>query len=482
MPPIIFHLDMNSYFASVEQQDNQQYRGRPLGVCEHLGGIIIAASIEAKRWGIKTGTPVWEARKLFPKIILTKTHPDRYRLYIKRVIKVVSDYTGLVEQASIDEVFLDMTKACNIRGLSAGKLLGLRDPFEEAVNIAREIKRRMKVEVGDYLTCSIGIGENKLLAKIGSDMQKPDGIIVIRDKLIVPIPTLGSGLQPPTGRSLGDDKLSGVLLLTKNELYQRLKLTDIPGIGRRQEKNLNKLGIKTLLNLKNYPLSRLVARFGINGYHLHQMGQLKGSWKPDVERDEIIKSIGHMYTLPKEYREPKFFAPVLYKLCEMVATRLRKQGLMGNVIHFYIHPVTNFNGKVGLKSSTEELSQDYLHSHTGKISNGASDKNYEGFGQSLKLGFYVYDGREIFLQCMKIFESFRAPPPAFKLIGVTVAGLRPYVHQLSLFGHEARLRGLVGALDKINAKYGDFTLCRVPILAAKNVFQDSVGFGRIKEK
>ncbi len=76
--PIIIHLDMNSYFASVEQQDNPSWRGRPLGVCEHLGGIIIGASIEAKKWGIKTGTPVWEARKLYPKIILTHTLAERF--------------------------------------------------------------------------------------------------------------------------------------------------------------------------------------------------------------------------------------------------------------------------------------------------------------------------------------------------------------------------------------------------------------------
>ena len=83
---------MNSYFASVEQQDHPEYRDKPLGVCEHLGGIIIAASVQAKRWGIKTGTPVWEARKLYPKIILSHTHPDRYRYYNHLMVKVVSDY------------------------------------------------------------------------------------------------------------------------------------------------------------------------------------------------------------------------------------------------------------------------------------------------------------------------------------------------------------------------------------------------------
>jgi DNA polymerase-4 len=359
---------------------------------------------------------------------------------------VVSDYTGFVEQASIDELYADVTKVCNVRNPkfkylnpkqiinSKSEILNPRwlDPFEEAVEIALVIKQRMKKEVGDYLTCSIGIADNKLVAKIASDMQKPDGIVIV-----------ASGkLQVTRGNSR-------VLWLSKDDLYHRLKLTDIPGIARRQEKNLNKLGIRTLADLRDCPAAKLVAHFGINGYHLHKMGQLEGSWKPEVEQDNKIKSIGHMYTLPMEYSEQKFFVPVLYKLCEMVAKRLRKQGLAGNIVHFYIR-----------------------------------DKDYESFGQSLKLDFYIYDGREIFLQCLDIFNRLNKPAGSteIKLIGVTVAGLRPYVKQLSLFGSEERLRNITAALDKVNAKYGDFTLCRVPVLAAGKVFRDSIGFGRIKEK
>jgi DNA polymerase IV len=453
MQPIVMHLDMNSYFASVEQQDNPAFRGRPLGVCEHLGGIIIAASIEAKRWGIKTGTPVWEARKLYPKIILSHTHPDRYRLFHKRLVRVVSDYTSYVERYSIDEVFLDITKQCNIKELKTkfqepdefqapnfksknGSLkkfyqkirqdLSAVDPYREAVRIAREIKLRMKREVGDYLTCSVGLAENKLLAKIGSDLKKPDGIVVI--------------MQSRQNEEYQIEGL-GAVIFTKSELYSQLKLTDIPGIGRRQEKNLNALGVKTLLDLKNYPKSLLVARFGIVGQHLHTMGQLEGSWKPAVEQDEEIKSIGHMYTLPVLYREREFFVPVLYKLCEMVARRLRRQDLMGNVLHFYL-----------------------------------AGKDHEGLGQSKRLGYYLYDGREIFCEAVAMLESFAAAGPEsfgggeYKLIGVTVAGLRPYIRQLSLFGTEEKHRRTMAALDEINSKYGDFTVCRVPVLKAKGSF------------
>lgn len=433
MQPIIMHLDMNSYFASVEQQDNLQWRGKPLGVCEHLGGIIIAASVDAKRWGIKTGTPVWEAKKLYPKIILTHTHPDRYRYYHLQMVKVVSNYTANVERYSIDEVYLDITKQCNVIGVR-GKGEEAREyirvnPWEEAVRIAQTIKRRMKKEVGDYLTCSIGIAENKLLAKIASDLKKPDGVVVI------------SNSQLATRNS------PNLLTLSKDDLYYKLQLTDIPGIGRRQEKNLNELGIKTLLDLKNTHKSKLVARFGnIGGHHLYSMGQLEGSWKADVEEDSEIKSIGHMYTLPQEFREKKFFVPVLYKLAEMVGRRMRKQNLMGNILHFYLR-----------------------------------DKNYEGFGTSKRLGYYLYDGRDIFLECMKVFENFKVTSGQFKLIGVTIAGLTEHINQLSLFGTEEKHRKLMRAFDSINEKYGDFTVCRVPLLAAGKVFRDSIGFGRLKE-
>ncbi len=493
---------MNSYFASVEQQDNLSWRGKPVGVCEHLGGIIIAASVEAKKWGIKTGTPVWEAKKLYPKIILTQTHAERYRFYTRRFLKVVGDYTDKVEKYSIDECFLDLTRVCNVRnffspsranpnapedeprdllyqtdpstprpfGYAQGdpelnrtgrmhSLVGMGqfsiDPFEEAANIAREIKRRFKTEVGDWLRCSVGIADNKALAKIASDLKKPDGLTVIHNGCV------GEDIILPRQRA--DDirpYSADCLVLSKGDLYHQLKLTDVPGIGRRQERNLNELGIKTLKDLRDFPRSHLVARFGrVAGHHLYNLGQLEGTWKAEVHQEQEIKSMGHMYTLPQEFRKPEFFVPVLYKLCEMVGRRLRKKQLMGNVISCYYH-----------------------------------DKDYQGFGDSKKLRYFLQDGREIFLECLKMIKpgvgAGLKPAPTgiypinvagIKLIGVTVAGLRPYIHQMSLFGDIERQRALVAALDDINDKYGEFTVLRAQMMAAGKAFRDSVGFGRVKE-
>ncbi len=420
MQQIIAHIDMNSYFATCEQQDNLEWRNKPVAVCEHLGGIIIAASIEAKKWGIKTGTPVWEARKLYPKIIFTKTHPDRYRFYTARFLKVFADYTDKIEKYSIDEAFLDLTKSCNVRGVVNGKLQKL-DPWLEARRVVMEIKQRMKTEVGDYITCSAGISYSKLVAKIASDLQKPDGLVIVRPE-------------------------------EKQKLYKRLKLTDVPGIGNRMERQLNKLGIYTLEDLRDYPQDKLVTHFGIQGFHLHSMGQLEGSWKEnfDESSSSTMKSIGHMYTIPQEFRQKRVLQQVLYKLCEMVGSRLRVNGLSGNSISVHIN-----------------------------------DPERVSVSGSKKIGYFTQDGREIFLEALRFLQnqplSMEELEKQVYFIGITVSGLQPLVNQPSLFDYTNRRNLLMSSLDKINNKYEDFTIARVPAFLARHIIRDSVGFGRMKE-
>jgi DNA polymerase-4 len=413
---IIMHIDMNSYFASCEQQDNFLWRGKPLGVCEHLGGIIIAPSVEAKEWGVKTAMPVWEARKLCPQIILTKTNPDRYRFYTARFLRVLNDYTSHVEKYSIDEAFLDVTDVTNIFQPNKDGVLTVVDPFVEAEKIGKEIQRRVKEEVGDYLRCSVGIAWNKLVAKIASDMKKPNGLVVLRQS-------------------------------DKDWLYEKLKLTDVPGIGNRMVNRLFSLGIRTLVDLKNFSKEQLVAMFGIPGYHLASMGRLEGSYKEGFSEDEEVKSIGHMYTIPKDQRSSFILMTVLYQLSEMVAIRLRKQGFSATVIAAFVR-----------------------------------DDKYESFGGSQKLGENISDGKKLFdvaryiLKKQKISDNF-VP----KLVGVTASGLVKSAQQSSLFLSDRKIEGLNSALDDINDKYGPYTVGRAVPMAAKSVIRDSVGFGRMKE-
>ncbi len=218
------------------------------------------------------------------------------------------------------------------------------------------------------------------------------------------------------------------------------------------QKRLNVLGIKDLIELRDYPASKLVAHFGIMGYHLHRMGQLSGSWKEGFGDDgiETMKSIGHMYTIPKEHRQKDVLQEVLYKLCEMVGVRLRVNGVQGNNISVYFH-----------------------------------DKDRIGSGRSKDIGYNVNDGRVIFQECMAML---RAIDPEMKqwqgnlyLIGVTVAGLTPYSAQQSLFGLDEKHARSVAALDKINEKYEDFTIARAPAFKARHILRDSIGFGRMKE-
>ncbi len=406
---VIFHIDMNSYFASCEQQANPFLRGKPIGICEHLGGIIIAPSIEAKKMGVKTAMPVWEAKKLCPQIKLFFTDPEKYRETTHRFLYIFSKHTEKIEKYSIDEAFLDMTD--NVKDAE--------DPWAAAEQIGLDIKKEMKKYVGDWIRCSIGISNNKFLAKIASDLKKPDGLTIVRPE-------------------------------NKDFLYDVLKLTDVPGIASRTERNLNYLGIRTLRDLRDYPADKLYAQFGIAGYHLHKMGQLEGSWHEEFDPEDKAdrhKSMGHAYTLPSKCDDKAVAAQMLYKISEMVGKRLREANMVGCVVHLMTH---------------DKSSHDYYH-------------------KSKKLGYYLQDGHDIFLEANAMFAEKARTSSVFKLIGVTVSGLKDFSDQQSLFEKDRRKNQLVKSLDKINDKYGDFTIARVPAWQAEDYIRDSVGFGRMKE-
>ncbi len=160
----ILHLDMNSYFATAEQQANPYLRGKPVGITKAIGrGCVIAASVEAKRFGVRTGTTVWEAQKLCPQIILVPSDMDKYFAITEGLIKIIADYSPTVEVFSIDEMFLDIS---DTQKLFPGQALGM----------ALEIKQRVKADLGEWLKCSTGISFTKLLAKLASEMHKPDGL------------------------------------------------------------------------------------------------------------------------------------------------------------------------------------------------------------------------------------------------------------------------------------------------------------------
>jgi len=443
---VIFHIDMNSYFASCEQQANPHLRTRPVGVCEHLGGIIIAPSIEAKRLGIKTACPVWEARKICPDIILLPVDPDKYRDITRRFLKIFSDYSDLVERYSIDEAFLDITHL--VRGSK-------KNCWGAALLYALEIKWRIRREVGEWLTCSVGCGPNKLVAKIASDMDKPDGVTVISDKDV-------------------------------GKLYDKLSLTDIPGIATMTQRQLNSLGIFSLRDLAEYPESKLRAHFGITGHHLHQMGKLEGGTDLVTPAEETVKSMGHAYTMPRATSDEHIIKKLLFKLSEKVAARLRRRNLWGSVISCYASFVTSPALQAPSRySPSRQVGMGHLltspkSEREGERLGSSRSDSYSGIGKSRHIKDLANDGKTIFLEAWTLFKSFRANLP-LRMVGVTVSGLVENVRDEPLFPRYRKPRLASQAVDKVNGKYGDFTLCRAALLHARDLAPDTVGFGRIKE-
>ena len=287
---IILHIDMNSYFASCEQQANPFLRGKPVGVCSYLSknGCIIASSIEAKKKGVKTGCRVLEAKILCPEIILLENEPAKYRSITEKIFSILSEYTDTLEPYSIDEAFLDLT--------------GWVKDLAEAKNKGEEIRQRIKQEVGEWLKSSVGISHTRWLAKFASDIAPKDSVLVIK----------------------------------KNEIDKFLKrpLTDAWGINVRLEARLNALGIFDLLDLKNYPVTNLMQVLGKMGYYL--WANVNGLEGEKVKRGEEIrpKSMGHTYCLYKKSRDINYLSSILLKLCEKTGRRLRLMRLEAYQIGF----------------------------------------------------------------------------------------------------------------------------------------------------
>jgi DNA polymerase-4 len=291
MERIILHIDMNAFFASVEQQSNPALRGKPVAVSgSESRTVILTASYEARAYGVKTGMTLWEARQKCPELILVPTNNRLYTWVSSRIIDIMRDYTPLVEVFSIDEAFLDITGSVKL--------------FGGAERICALIKSRIKADFG--ITCSIGVAPNKLLAKLASDMQKPDGLTVI-----------------------GCDEIATVL--------ERLPIRELCGIGRKTEQQLLMMGIRTCGELGRYDLRLLEKKFGVVGRKLHFMGRgIDNSPVVAEEEAEEVKSVGHSTTLKKDLTERDDILKVLLQLSEMVGRRARRYGVAGKTVHLTI--------------------------------------------------------------------------------------------------------------------------------------------------
>lgn len=304
----ILHIDINSCFASCEQQDNPDLRGKPVGVLQDSGkrSVVIGSSREAKRFGVETGMPIWEAKRLCPGLIAVPADFKRYAHYSRLFRKVCFDYSDRVEVFSIDELFMDVTETKQLFSGKSRDLLQTRpDPGidGEALVVAYELKRRLKHEVGDYLTVSIGIAPNKMLAKLASGSQKPDGLVVVTPE-------------------------------HRLEFLDTHPLWHICGIGTRIERRLKRMGIYTIRQLRQTPKEYLVREFGV-------LGQIYWNWGHGEDTDPVSlaweldpdKSYGNQMTLPNDTKDEKETLQVLLWLSWQVAARLRDHRAAGRTVH-----------------------------------------------------------------------------------------------------------------------------------------------------
>jgi DNA polymerase IV len=293
VPPlqrIVFHVDMDAFFVSVEELQDPSLRGKAVvvGGQRDERGVVSAASYEARKFGVHSAMPLRTAAKMCPHAIFVDGHPDLYREYSQRAREVLHDFSPAVEMASIDEAYLDMTGTEKLHGpplQSAGKL-----------------HQAMKVRTG--LNCSIGIGTSRLMAKICSDQAKPNGVLFV-------LPGQEESFLAP------------------------LDVGRIPGVGKVTKAHLNNMGIVHIGDLLRVDPAVLEENFGKWGGALagKARGEDAGAWfEGEVGADWQAKSISHEHTFGQDTRDLEKLESTLLRLCEMVARRLREQGFAARTL------------------------------------------------------------------------------------------------------------------------------------------------------
>ncbi len=280
----ILHVDMDAFFAAIEQRDEPKHRGRPVLVGgAGPRGVVAAASYEARAFGCHSAQPMAMARRLCAQAVVLPPRRQRYNEVSRQVFAILEAFTPLVEPLSIDEAFLDVT----------GTDRSLGTPHRIAV----AIKQRIRDELG--LTASVGVAPNKFLAKLASDLEKPDGLIVIEPDSI-------------------------------QEAITKLPITKMWGVGPATEQKLLSLGIRTFGDLRPWPRNVLESHFGSLGRKLHRL--CRGEDDRPVVTDQAVKSISQEQTFDEDRADPDEVRGVLRSQAEKVALRLRKSDVRGKTI------------------------------------------------------------------------------------------------------------------------------------------------------
>nr|WP_315157063.1 DNA polymerase IV [uncultured Flavobacterium sp.] len=280
----IIHIDMDAFYASVEQMDNPELRGKPIAVGgEENRGVVSAASYEARKFGVRSAISGVLAKKNCPQLIFVRPRFDRYKEISKKIHKIFRDYTDLIEPLSLDEAYLDVTK--NKKGNPSASLL------------AEEIRARIFNEVG--LTASAGISVNKFVAKIASDYNKPNG-----------------------QKTVNPDEVIAFL--------EQLPIQKFYGVGKVTAEKMFQLGIFTGLDLKNRPIEFLEKHFGKSGGFYYDV--VRGIHNSEVKSNRITKSVAAEHTFDINLSSEIFMIEKLEKIAQELERRLKKHQISGKTI------------------------------------------------------------------------------------------------------------------------------------------------------
>lgn len=293
MKRIIFHIDQNCYFASVEMISRPELKDVPMAVAGDAKvrhGIILAKNEPAKKYGIKTAEAIWQAQAKCPDLVLVDAHHEKYEFYSKKLREMYSEYTDRVEPFGLDECWLDMT--------------GIVSDYEEAEEIALEIRNRVKEEF--KLTCSVGISFNKVFAKLGSDYKKPDATTVFSDT-------------------------------NWKEKIWPLPVSDLLFVGKHTADKLSKINVKTIGDLAAADGEFICRYLGKAGVVLWEYANgMDNAPVAESGYKRIPKSVGNSTTTAEDMTSDREIERTLHMLSESVAGRLRKHGLKGTVVQITV--------------------------------------------------------------------------------------------------------------------------------------------------
>ena len=400
---VVMHLDMDAFFAAVEEKLNPRLRGKPLlvGGTERRG-VVAAANYPARAFGVHAGMSMGEACRLCPDATVVEGNPQKYVHTSLEVLDVLKSFTPAVEPFSIDEAFLDMTavgwRGRVSEGADAAALDGGAALLDSAIPVAHAIQRAVARRVG--LTATIGIASNKYIAKMASGVQKPRGLTVLTVERY-------------------------------RERFWPLGVKELWGIGEKTREALEKLGIRTVGQLAKFPREFLTYHFGLNGESM-QEAALGRDETPVVPYYEGIpvKSMGHEVTLAQDVADRDELLSTLLRLSDQVGRRLRADHYLGRVVSVKIRDA-RFRTVIRQRALPEVMDDEQQIFQTARL---LLDEHW--------------DGRPL------------------RLIGVSVSGLvnAEGYYQQSLFAQDEHRRQMTEAVDELRDRFGEHALVKAGVL------------------